>query len=231
MPSKVPICVVLGGGGHARVLIDALRLSGAATLRAVLDADPVLWGQELLGVPIIGGDALLPNLRDQGVTHFVVGLGGIGDNRPRQRLFEAAFRQGLAPLSVRHPAASCSAWATIGPGSVLFPQAVVNAGAVLGANVIVNTGAIVEHDCIVGDHAHIASGATLASTVRVGVAAHIGAGATVRQCLTVGENAVVGAGAVVIRDVAARRTVIGVPAAPLRSKATGHRERRAAGVT
>lgn len=210
------LCVILGGGGHARVLIDSLRASGVATPYAVLDRNRSLWGKELLGVPILGGDELLPELVSQGVTCFVVGVGAVGDNQPRRRLFELGVAHGLTPLTVCHPSAVCSPWARIGPGSVVFPLAVVNAGAILGVNVIVNTGAIVEHDCVLGDHVHIATGARLASTVRVGAGAHIGAGATVRQCISIGEGAIVGAGAVVVKDVPPRTVVVGVPARPLR---------------
>jgi len=198
------------------VLIDSLWASGAATPYAVLDPDRSLWGKELLGVSILGGDELLPELVSQGVTCFVVGVGAIGDNRPRRRLFELGMAHGSTPLTVCHPSAVCSSWAKIGAGSVVFPNAVVNAGAVLGVNVIVNTGAIIEHDCVIGDHAHIAMGACLGGTVQVDALAHIGAGATVRQNLAIGEGAIIGAGAVVIRDVPPWTTVVGVPASVLR---------------
>lgn len=208
-------CLILGGGGHARVLIDSLQASGIAELVAVLDRNPSLWGKDLLNVPVLGGDELLPALARQGVTHFVVGVGGVGDNGPRRRLFELAMAHGLTPLTVVHPAAICSTRASVGAGSVIFPAAVVNAGACVGQNVIVNSGAIVEHDCNIGDHAHVATGSRLCSTVDVGIGAHIGAGATVRQGLCIGEGAIVGAGAVVVRDVAPCTVVVGVPARPL----------------
>lgn len=208
-------CVILGAGGHARVLIDTLRASGAAAPEAILDGNPRLWGTDVMGVPVRGGDELLQAVAQEGISWFVIGVGGVGDNQPRRRLFELARSCGLLPLTVRHPAAICSTYAEIGPGSVLCPAAIVNAGAVLGMNVVVNSGAIVEHDCIVGDHVHIATGATLASSVRVGDGAHIGAGATVLQCVSIGESAVVGAGAAVIDDVAPSETVAGVPARPL----------------
>lgn len=213
---KPALCVILGGGGHARVVIDSLRASQIAMPYAVLDRDRSLWGKELLDVSIPGGDELLPDLVSQGVTCFVVGLGAVGDNQPRRRLFDLGLAHGLAPLTVQHPSAVCSQWAQVGSGSVLLPAAVVNAGATLGVNVIVNTGAIVEHDCVLGDHVHIATGARLASTVRVGPGAHVGAGAVVRQCLSIGEDAVVGAGAIVVKDVPPRTTVVGVPARAIR---------------
>lgn len=211
-------CVILGGGGHARVIIDSLRTGGIAECHGILDRDSSLWGKEILGVPVLGGDDLLPQLKGQGVTHFVVGLGGVGDNRPRRRLFDLGLNHSLRPLTVCHPAATPSPFATIGEGSVLFPAAVVNASAVLGVNVIVNTGAIVEHDCVVGDHVHIATGSRLCSTVHVGIGAHIGAGATVRQSIAIGEGAIVGAGAAVVKDVEPWTVVAGVPARRLEGR-------------
>jgi sugar O-acyltransferase (sialic acid O-acetyltransferase NeuD family) len=211
-PDRNALCVILGGGGHARVLIDCVRASASASLYAVLDCDRSLWGKDLIGVPIVGGDDLLPQLVQENVTKFVVGVGAVGNSWVRRRLFELALDQGLTPLTVCHPSAHCSPWARLGGGSVLYPAAVVNAGAVLGVNVIVNTGAIVEHDCVIGDHAHIATGARLTGDVRVGDGAHIGAGATVRQSLSIGEGAVVGVGAAVVKDVAPWTVVVGVPA-------------------
>ena len=163
-------------------------------------------------MPVLGGDELLPQLIDQRATHFAVGLGGAGDNRPRQRLFELGLKYGLKPITVCHPAAILSPFATLGAGSVLLPAAVVNASAVLGDNVIVNTGGIVEHDCLVGDHVHVATGSRLCSAVRVGESAHIGAGAIVRQSIVIGEGAIVGAGAAVVKDVDPWTVVAGVPA-------------------
>lgn len=204
--------IILGGGGHARVLIESLYPSGLAENVCVLDKDRSLWGKDLLGVPVLGGDELLPELVHQGATHFVVGLGSVGDNRPRQRLFELGLSAGLIPLTIIHPAAIFSKWAKMGAGTVIFPGAVVNTDAFLGVNVIVNTGAIVEHDCVIGDHVHVATGSRLCGAVQVANGAHIGAGATIREGVSIGAGAVVGAGALVLKDVEPGTVVVGVPA-------------------
>lgn len=199
------------------MLIDCMREAGLDDPHGILDADASRWGGALDGIPILGGDDLLPQLRKQGVSSFVVGLGSVRDTNPRSRLFSLALEHGLEPLTLRHPTAICSTIVTLGPGCQLLPGSIVNVGASLGANVIVNTGAIVEHDCVLGDHVHVATGASLAGNVVVGAGAHIGIGAVVRQRISIGEAAVVGAGAVVVRDVPAATVVAGVPAEPLRS--------------
>ena len=211
-------CIVLGGGGHARVLIDCLQRAGTAEILAVLDDDSNLWKKDLLGVPIIGNDSCLPDLIRQGADTFVVGVGSVGDPSVRIKLFETGLAHRLEPLTVVHPAAVVSPWAVIGPGCQVMACGVINPCARLGRQVIVNTGAIVEHDCELGDFVHISPGARLGGTVKIEAGAHIGLGATVIQGLAVGERAVVGAGAVVVKNVGPRMVVAGVPAQPIKSK-------------
>jgi len=213
-----PSCVILGGGGHTRVLLDCLQRADTVQVRGILDPNPALWGTQCLGVPILGGDEKLEGLVAEGISLFAVGVGGVGANQPRQRLFELGVSHHLQPMTVIHPTATCSRWATIGRGSQLLPGCIVNAGAELGVNVIVNSGAIVEHDCRLGDHAHVATGARLCGSVHVGGRAHIGAGAVVRQSIVVGADAVVGAGAVVVADVVPGQVVVGNPARALASQ-------------
>lgn len=215
---RAPRCVVLGAGGHARVLIDVLRSARSARAVAVLDAAARGRGGEVFGVPILGGDALLPELRRRGVRYFVLGLGSAGDNGPRRRLYARAVAAGLSPFSVIHPRSLVSPRAVLGAGCQVLPGAVINAGARLGDNVIVNSGAIVEHDCRIGHHAHIATGARLGGGVTVGDLAFIGLGACVRQGLSIGRAAVLGAGAVAVKNIAPGVVAVGSPARPLKGR-------------
>ena len=157
MKSRTKAVVILGGGGHARMLIESLALSGGARIVGVLEARGRARGGKVLDVPVIGDDTLLPVLKRRGVTHFVVGRGGVADNAPRRALFEEAVRYGLRPLTVVHPSAMVSPWAVLEEGAQLLPGCVVNAGTRVGANAIINSGVIVEHDNVIGAHAHLAT--------------------------------------------------------------------------
>ena len=213
--------VGLGAGGHAKVVIEILRLIGGYKLVGLLDPKKELWNTEVLGVPVLGGDDLLPKLHKEGVRHGFIGLGTVGDTLPRRELYEKARNYGFQIVRAVHPQAIVSSSAVIGDGPTVMAGAIINANARLGDDVIVNTGAIVEHDCIIGDHVHIATGARLASTVHVGEGSHIGLGVSIRQCVHIGRNTVVGAGAAVIENVPDSVVVVGVPARILRSAENG----------
>jgi UDP-perosamine 4-acetyltransferase len=213
---KIPV-VGFGASGHARVVIDALLLSGNYNLIGLLDPNPKLKGQEILGVPVLGGDDLLSSLHDEGVRHFFMGIGGTLDMRTRIRVFQDAVAKGFEPLSVFHPTSVIAASAFLGKGATVMALAVINPGARVGDNVILNTGCIVEHDCQVGDHVHVSPGACLAGGVVVGSRACIGANSVIREGVRIGDGTVVGAGAAVVKDVPAGVVVAGVPARILRS--------------
>jgi UDP-perosamine 4-acetyltransferase len=206
--------VGVGAGGHAKVVIDALAGSDVEIV-GLLDVRSELWGTSLLGVPIIGGDDLLVEMRGRGVTHAFVGVGSVRDVTARRAAYERVVARGLEPLTVVHPRATISAHAHLGRGATVLAGAVVAAGATCGENVLINTAAVVEHDCVLGDHVHVATGARLGGEVQVGPSAHVGMGASVRQGIRIGASAVIGAGSVVVDDVADGSVVAGVPARPL----------------
>jgi UDP-perosamine 4-acetyltransferase len=214
MGDQVCKCIILGGGGHAKVLIDAIQAGGKVTVIGILDRDPALTGTSILGAPVLGSDEAIQDMTGE-ADSFIVGIGSVGDPSTRMALFEKALKAGLKPLTVIHPNAVVSPYAKIGEGCMLYAGCIVNPDAIIGRNVIINTGAIVEHDCMIGDHVHVATGARLAGTVTVGMGAHIGAGAVIRQKGEVGDFAVVGAGAVVVKPVRPGETVVGNPARPL----------------
>ena len=208
--------VLLGCGGHARVLIET---HAPHCFDGILD--PSTSTPEVCGIEVLGGDELLESLPATGFTHFVVALGSVGDCSARAQLFQRALAAGLKPLSVISEAAIISPSACLGPGCQVMPRALVHVGAQLEANVLVNSGAIVEHQCEIGAHTHVATAAVLCGAVRIGRCVHIGAGAVIRQGICVGDGALIAAGAVVVRDVPSGCAVAGVPARLLKKPSSG----------
>ena len=211
-------CVVMGGGGHARVLIETLLSDRTVQINGILDPDKSKWNTNILEIPILGNDSIIPDLISQGVNYFAVGIGSVGNNQLRRELFELALSYGLKPLTGIHSSSICSESANIGPGSQIFPGAIINYGSQIESNVIINTGAIVEHDCIIESHSHIATGARLCGTVKIGEESHIGAGAIILQNVQIGTCSIIGAGAVVLHDVENNSIVAGIPARPINDR-------------
>jgi sugar O-acyltransferase (sialic acid O-acetyltransferase NeuD family) len=192
--------VVIGAGGHAKVVIDAAVAAGHEIAAVV---DETGRGGEVLG------HATVPTLSNGPGDAFVV---AIGDNAVRRERYEHYIAHGLVPATVVHPSATVAPSARIGSGSVVFAGVVVNADAIVGENAILNTGCTVDHDCDVGAHVHVAPGANLCGGVTVGQGALVGVGACVVPGGRVGAGATVGAGAAVIEPVADGAVVAGVPA-------------------
>lgn len=211
----IPRCVILGGGGHAKVVIEALRAAGSAEPAAIVDPDPARAGREIFGVPVVGGDGELPALLAAGVRLAVAGMGGVRDNEPRRRVMENARAAGFSLAGVIHPSAIISPSARVDVSVQVLAGAVIGPDASVEEGAVINTRAVVEHDCRIGEWVHVATGAILAGAVVVSPLAHIGAGAAIRQKIFIGRSAVVGAGAVVVKDVPDGHVEVGVPARPL----------------
>lgn len=202
--------VVVGAGGHARVVVATLLEAGRRLLGYV-DADAALWGTQWLGVPVLGGDEQLVRFSPQDVG-LANGIGSVREPRVRRLVFERGLSQGFVFETVVHPRACVSPYAKLAEGVQVMAGAVVQAGARIGRNAIVNSGAVVDHDCVLGEHVHIAPGATLSGSVVIGDNCHVGAGAVIIQGISLGAGSVIGAGAVVIDDHPAGVTLVGVPA-------------------
>lgn len=203
--------IFIGGGGHAKVLIELVRAFGEYNIVGILDPQLEV-GTYISGVSVLGNDNLLPELYIKGIRNVSIAIGSIKDNSKRKILYEKVKQIGFSVPCLIHPKAVVSGESQVSEGVQIIAGAIVQPNSILGENTIINTGAIIEHDCKIGKHVHICPGAVIAGGCVICEGAFIGAGATVIQEIRIGKNTIVGAGSVVTKDVPDGMTVMGVPA-------------------
>jgi sugar O-acyltransferase (sialic acid O-acetyltransferase NeuD family) len=202
--------LVLGAGGHGKVVADAALAGGQWAEVAFLDdRSPAL--ATVLGLCVVGAITALKGLGDR-FSHAVV---AVGDPRRRLALIDELEHAGYMVGVIVHPRATVSAFARLAPGTVVMAGAIINPDASVGKGGIINTGACVDHDCRLGEAVHICPGVNLAGNVTVGDRTWVGIGSCAKQGVTIGRNVVVGAGATIVSDVGDGLTVVGTPARPL----------------
>jgi UDP-perosamine 4-acetyltransferase len=205
--------VLIGGGGHAKVVIEILEAMGVFEIVGCVTGSA--GDGPVNEVPVLGDDSCLDRVYASGVRSAFV---AIGANATRRRMSQALAGIGFELVRAVSPQAIISTRAKVGCGTAIMPGAVINSCARIGAGCIVNTGATVDHDCAIGEWTHLAPGTTLAGCVSIGEGAFLGAGATVIPEITIGAWSIVGAGAVVIRDLPGDVTAVGTPARIISSR-------------
>lgn len=198
--------VVIGSGGHAKVVVEAALARTPQREIVIVDDSPGSSGRSILGIGIFGDRSRLDGLREMPV------IVAVGENQARARLVSWLGEQGHSLESVVHPSAVVAQSVTVGAGVFISAGAIIIAEAQIGDGAIINTGASVDHDCVIGEAAHIAPGVHLCGNVRIGARTLVGVGSAVRPGVAIAADVVIGAGAVVVRDIAAPGTYVGNPA-------------------
>lgn len=197
--------IILGNGGHSRVIQEIIRLNGRYEIVAILD-DKYQQGFQEKGIIHAPISFLSKLLRID--TKVVV---AIGDNKTRKKIVESLHLPEKLYLTVIHPTAVVSTSARIGCGTVIMPHTVLNSMAEVGMHGIINSGAVVEHDSNIGNYTHISPNATLTGDVTSGEGVHVGSAATIIPGMHLGSWSVIGAGSTVIEHIPAYSKAVGSP--------------------
>lgn len=205
--------VVIGGGEHARVVLEAARTRPDLwEVKGFVDVQPCEETSRRLGLPRLGPDDSGLKLAASDSVRFVLGMAGIGSRSLRMALAETYDAAGARWATIVHSFAWVSPTAILEGGAFLSAGTVVNSGARVERHAIINTGAVIEHDVVVGDFAQVSPAATIGGGARIGRNAYVGLGARVRDHVAIGESATVGMGAVVVDTVDGDTVVVGTPA-------------------
>ena len=208
--------VLIGGGGHCKVVISILKKLDNFEIAGIVDN----YKAETLisGIKIIGTDDDLRDIYKSVVHNALITVGSIKDNTKRYRLFNMARKIGYKFPVIISPEAIINESVKTGEGTVIMPGSIINIDSSIGKNCIINTGAIIEHDCKIGNHCHIAPGAHISGAVNIGELSFIGIGATIIQGIKIGKNVTIGATSLIIKDIPDNVIAVGNPAKIISNK-------------
>lgn len=195
--------VIIGAGGHGRVIADIAILNGYDDIVFLDDS------------PSVSTAGPVKEFSKHLSADFIVAIGSNSIRKNIQKQLENAHAK---VVSLIHPQAVVASDVIIGNGSVVMAGSVINPGVIIGNGVIINTCSSVDHDCIIADYVHISVGSHIAGSVSIGDETVVGAGATVINNISICKNCLIGAGAVVVKDIPFPDTYVGIPAKRLSKK-------------
>lgn len=204
--------ILIGSGGHAKVVLEAVLARNPDRRVTILDDDPEAANRYILGLKVSGSREWLSS-NAAGVPTALA----IGDNKARLALLDWLAAEGREVETIIHPSAIVGSTVEIGDGAFLAAGSIATAEAKIGRATILNTGCSVDHDCVIGEGAHIGPGVHLCGNVEVGARSLVGVGSAVRPGIRIGSDVVVGAGSTVVADIPNGATYAGCPARMLRS--------------
>ncbi len=202
--------VVIGGGGHARVVISLLKkIKDYHVLGYVAQED----NGDILGVSYLGSDQKLETIiKENPRCAAVIGVGKI-DLEDKRMAIKAKLELLKFDLpAIVSPFAIINENIFLGEGVVIMDGVVIQTGARIGNCALVNTGCCVDHDCVIGDNVHLAPGVSLSGGVEIGDNSLIGTGSSVVQYKKIGKDCLIGVGSAVVDDCVSSGTYVGVPA-------------------
>jgi UDP-perosamine 4-acetyltransferase len=206
--------IVLGAGGHAKVVIDLLLKMDRVVMAAV-ERDLLVADRNILGVPVQEESIVLKYSPHD--VDLALGIGMPTENpiaglTARRAVADRFRSKGYRFPPLVHPAVTLGTKANLQDGAQVMAGAILQPECMIGAFAIVNTRASIDHDCVVGDGSQIAPGATLGGAVLIGRDTLVGIGAILKQGIKVGDRALIGGGAIVVDDIGSDESWMGLPA-------------------
>lgn len=198
---------VIGGGGHAKVIIDIIKKNGYKNDEIFILDDNLQLGTKVLDVEVKG--KVIDCLKFPKETKFII---AIGNNKIREKI---ASEYKLNYTSFIHPKSIIGEDVKIGKGCVVMAGVVINSGSIISNHAIVNTSVSIDHDSKLEDFVHLSPGVHMGGTVRIGKRSWVGVGSSVKNNITIGEDVTIGVGSVVVKDIKEKGVYVGCPAKKL----------------
>lgn len=192
--------IIIGGKGGAKMVIEAIRSSNHYGIKGVID-DHVPKGEEVLGVPVLGGEKELMKLKEEGYRNIVLSfslLNNLGKREERYRYFK---EKDFQFPNIIHHRATVEPSVVMGEGNIVLANSMLGSEVTLGDVNYVNTGAIICHESNVSANNHFAPNSVIAGRVQVGSNNLIGMCVTTYFEVEIGNNNIINNGFNVIKNI------------------------------
>jgi sugar O-acyltransferase (sialic acid O-acetyltransferase NeuD family) len=201
--------IVIGGGGHAKVIISILKKLGKYEIIGFTDIEVK---KPILGISFLGSDEALSGYCNKGIKQAVIGLGQIKSSEFRKKAVKKISDIGFEFPAIISPDSIINEDVCIGQGTVIMDRVTINSGTRVGSFSIINTNASIDHDCVIGNYTHIAPGAILSGEVKIGNDVLIGTGTSIIQSIEIPDSCIISAGSSVQKTIFEQGIYRGVPA-------------------
>ncbi|XOK61325.1 acetyltransferase [Paenibacillus elgii] len=212
--------IVVGSGGHAKVVIDIIEKTGKYKILGLIDSYR-FPKETVCGYEILGNESVLLQLKGE----IYGGVVAIGDNWIRNKVVDKI--KSIVPwfkfVSLVHPSAVLGNSVMIGDGTIVMAGSVINSNVIIGEHSIINTKSSVDHDCFIGDYCTIAPGVTLGGNIKMGSYSVVSLGANIIHSIHIGEHTIIGAGSTVVRNIGSYAVAYGTPAKRIRTRTVGEK--------
>ena len=192
-------------------MIEAIKSSQSSSHErqefvGFIDNNRTLWNSNFLGLPVLGGNEIVPSLISQG--HYFVNT-ITGSTISRYVTSKFISEKGGKFVNFIHP--SVNVPSKCGVGNYVQEGVYIQAAAEIGSNSSIHVGSVISHDVKIGNSSFIAHMVSVSGEVTIGDGVFIGTNATILPRLNIGNWATIGAGAVVTKDVPPYAVVVGNP--------------------
>ena len=167
--------IVIGAGGHGKVVADAILKENKYELIGFADDNKQVGEEIYMHHKVVCAVQAMEIQKH--ASGFII---AIGNNKIRAEKFDT-LKSMIQPATVIHPFSSIAADLSIGEGTAILAGVVINPGVKIGVNCIVNSNALIDHDCVLNDHLHIGQSVSLGSGNQVESFIHLEQGRVIKS--------------------------------------------------
>jgi GDP/UDP-N,N'-diacetylbacillosamine 2-epimerase (hydrolysing) len=189
---------IIGGGGHSRVIIDALyESSKKENIKIIGFYDDNINCEEYRNIKRLGK---IDEINNKDEIYYICGIGNL---KTRKKIIDKL--NNINWINVIHPSSIISDTVILGKGIFINAGAIINSKANIEDHCIINTNSVIEHDVSIGVNCHIAPSVTICGHVTIKKQTFIGVGSKVinknkNGFITIGSNNFLNAGSLILHS-------------------------------